>query len=108
MQDDPAIGSGAPVIPGDPNERIAICHVVDADDDEWDRIKVARRDLQGHFDHGDVYADKDLRTPDMDPDVDCGKAAAWWWAGGAAVAAGIVLSDDDSTTQPPVASPIVP
>ncbi len=112
LRQDDGIGGGTPVSAGDPNEEIAICHLEDEndpddpDDDEWDRRKVERRDLQFHFDHGDVYADKDLRTDDMRDDVECGKAIAWWWWGGGALAAGIILADDDDN--PPPASPIVP
>ncbi len=104
-------GEGMPVPAGDPAEDVAVCVLKDStprlvqlcnvdepnnrSDCKWFRKNVERRDLPAYFARGAVYADKDLRTEGMNPDVECGRRAGaiWPWVVGGTVS-GAVLGEE--------------
>jgi hypothetical protein len=123
-EEEPTIGEGTPVPPGNPEKKVVICHLenstpdlsqlcnrddYDHEDCSWERMKIKRADLQPHLDHGDIYSDKDLRGPNMNPEAECGRSAALvWGTTGAALAGTLLLLDDDDDPLTEVASPTVP
>ena len=109
------VGGGEPI---DPEEEIAICYLEgwspelvelctgdpEKEDCKWVRQKIRMADLARHLRHADVYAKKDLRTSEMDEEIDCRRVGAWWWL--SALALVPVVEDDDIAAV--AASPIVP
>lgn len=105
------VGEGVPVPPGDPSEDVAICVLKDStprlvklcnveepdnrSDCKWYRKRVERRDLAAYFARGAVYADKDLRTEGMNPDVECGRRAGAIWPSTVAGVVGVAVLGEE-------------